>query len=71
MVLYPEQVVFVAYASGTIKNIYIRGNNVRELVEKILTEFENATGGGNRDDIGERIKTKDLERFKKEVLERL
>jgi single-stranded DNA-specific DHH superfamily exonuclease len=70
--LYPKHVVVAAYSSGPITNMSLRGENVRGILEKVLAlGFEGATGGGHRDAVGSRIQTADLERFKKEIEERI
>ncbi|MCX8159224.1 MAG: hypothetical protein N3D20_02965 [Candidatus Pacearchaeota archaeon] len=62
--LYPKKYVAVAYKKGAVTNISMRGDDVRTILDKILKNFENATGGGHRDAVGAKIKTSDLERFK-------
>ena len=65
--LYQNKVIIVAYSAGPITNISIRGKDVRDIIKKILPNFQNATGGGHRDAVGVRLQTIDLERFKNEV----
>ena len=38
--LYPEKLIVVAYSSGPITNISMRGKNVRNLIEKIIKNFD-------------------------------
>ena len=65
--LYVGKVIVVAYSAGPITNISMRGDNVKAVLEKVLSGLENATGGGHRDAVGSRIQTEDLEKFKTEV----
>jgi single-stranded DNA-specific DHH superfamily exonuclease len=62
--LYPEKYILVAYKKGSITNISMRGKNVRAVLERVLKNLENATGGGHKDAVGARIRTEDLEKFK-------
>ncbi len=67
--LYKDKYICVAYRKGEISNISLRGNNVREILERVLGKIENASGGGHRDAVGARIKTADLSKFR-EILEK-
>lgn len=69
--LYPDKTVVVAYSSGPITNISLRGDNVKGILDEVIGGFEHASGGGHRDAVGARIHTKDLERFKEEVSKRV
>jgi len=69
--LYPGRKILVAYSSGPLTNISMRGDNVKGLIDGLLGGFENATGGGHTNAVGLRIQSKDLERFKKEVEEKI
>jgi single-stranded DNA-specific DHH superfamily exonuclease len=62
--LYPGKYVAVGYKKGPIVNISMRGKNVRMILDKILKDFGNATGGGHMDAVGAKIRTEDFERFK-------
>ena len=62
--LYPKKYIAVAYKKGSIANISLRGKNVKKILEKILSSFENASGGGHEDAVGARIKAEDLEKFR-------
>jgi len=66
---YPNKYVAVAYKKGNVCNISLRGKNVKKILEKILGNFENASGGGHEDAVGARIRTEDLEKFKKLLVE--
>jgi single-stranded DNA-specific DHH superfamily exonuclease len=65
--LYPKHVIAVAYTNGSYANLSLRGPKVRDMLEKIIGEFEGGRGGGHMDAVGARIKTGDLERFKTTV----
>ena len=65
--LYPGKMIVVAFISGPITNISMRGKGVKKLIEKILPGFENSSGGGHEEAIGDRVQTQDLERFKEEI----
>jgi single-stranded DNA-specific DHH superfamily exonuclease len=47
----------------------IRGKNVKGILEKLLKGFEESSGGGHEGAVGARIKTEDVERFRKEFVE--
>jgi single-stranded DNA-specific DHH superfamily exonuclease len=64
--LYPDYFIISAYRAGALSNLSIRGNNVREVLEKLLSGFENSSGGGHKNAVGARIMTDDLDRFKEE-----
>ncbi|MBI3334112.1 DHH family phosphoesterase [Candidatus Pacearchaeota archaeon] len=66
---HPEMYVAVAYINGAITNISLRGRDVKHILEKILPEFVQSSGGGHTDACGARIRTEDLNRFK-EALEK-
>lgn len=63
----PGKYVLVAYKKGEVSNISLRGKKVKKILEKVLKRVD-GTGGGHEDAVGARIKTSDLEKFKK-VLE--
>ena len=65
--LYKNKVIVVAYSSGPITNISMRGKDVKEIIEKTLPSFENATGGGHVNAVGVRLQTQDIEIFKNEI----
>ncbi len=66
--LYPKKYVAVAYKKGEVSNVSLRGKNVKNILEKVLKKFENASGGGHEDAVGARIQSNDLERFKDELI---
>jgi len=64
--LYPKHVIVVAYTSGPITNLSLRGKKVKMVIDKLLPDFENSSGGGHEEAVGVRLQTEDLERFKNE-----
>ena len=62
--IYPEKYIVVAYKKGGISNISMRGRRVKRILERVLKNIENASGGGHEDAVGARIRTDDLEKFK-------
>lgn len=62
---YPKKYVCVVYTKGSVSNVSLRGKDVRKILENILKKFENASGGGHENAVGARVRTEDLERFKK------
>ncbi|MBX4212059.1 hypothetical protein KW787_01205 [Candidatus Pacearchaeota archaeon] len=66
---YPNKYIVVAYTNGPITNISLRGKNVKKILEKIIGNFEGATGGGHENAVGSRIKSSDIGLFK-ELLEK-
>lgn len=64
---HPPLLVVVAYKNGAISNISVRGKRAKEIVEKLIPDFEGASGGGHPEAVGLRLRTADLERFKEEL----
>jgi single-stranded DNA-specific DHH superfamily exonuclease len=62
--IFPDKYIVVAYKKGGVSNLSMRGKNVRAVLETVLEQFDDASGGGHEDAVGARIKTDDLERFK-------
>lgn len=62
---HPEKYIMVVYKKGAIANISIRGKNVKKMLEKVLKNFKDGTGGGHEDAVGARIKVEDLKEFRK------
>lgn len=62
--LYPDKHVIVVYKKGGISNISIRGENVKDILERVLKNFENASGGGHNNAVGARVQSVDLGRFR-------
>lgn len=65
---YPGKYIAVAFIKGGISNVSLRGKGVKKMLEKILLNFEGATGGGHDDAAGARINARDLAKFR-ELLE--
>jgi single-stranded DNA-specific DHH superfamily exonuclease len=55
--------VLVAYRNGGVANISIRGKGVKKMLDNILKNFDNSSGGGHEDAVGARVRTEDLKRF--------
>lgn len=66
--LYPDKYIAVVYKKEAVSNISLRGKQVRQILEKLLKEFE-GSGGGHDNAVGARLQTKDINKFK-EALER-
>jgi single-stranded DNA-specific DHH superfamily exonuclease len=62
--LYPNKHIVVAYKNGNIANLSLRGKNVKEILKKVLGNFEGASGGGHENAVGARMKAEDLAKFK-------
>lgn len=69
--LYPKKYVVVSYKKGAVANLSIRGKNVKEILEKVLKNLEDASGGGHDDAVGARLKSNDLLTFKERFLEHI
>lgn len=69
--IYPDKVIAVAYSSGPITNVSLRGKDVRKMLGEILPLLSEGTGGGHEMAVGSRIRTEDLEKFKEELSKRL
>lgn len=61
---YSKKYIAVAYKKAGFANISLRGKNVKGILENILKNFENASGGGHEDAVGARVKTEDVNKFK-------
>jgi single-stranded DNA-specific DHH superfamily exonuclease len=61
--LYPKKYVVVAYKTGAVANLSLRGKNVKQIFERALKDVE-GQGGGHEDAVGARINLNDLEKFK-------
>ena len=64
---YPEKYIAVAYIKGGISNISLRGKKIKKILEKIISKFDGATGGGHEDAAGARLKADDLARFREAI----
>lgn len=67
---YPDKYIIMAYIKGQMSNVSMRGRKVRMILEKVLKNFPEATGGGHEDAVGARLKTEDLGKFR-ELFEEL
>ncbi len=68
--LFPEKIICVAKIKESKINISVRGENIKEAVEKSVQLLEDATGGGHPNAAGAQINIKDWEKFK-ETFEQL
>ncbi len=64
-----DKYICVAYNIGGISKVSLRGNNVRAILEKVLKNFKDASGGGHKDAVGARVRVEDLAKFR-EALEK-
>ena len=64
-----DKYIGVAYKNGVVSNISLRGKNVKGILEKVLKNLQDATGGGHEDAVGARIRTEDLDKFKELFIE--
>lgn len=55
--------ILVAYVNAGICTMSLRGKGVKSILEKMLPDFENSTGGGHADAVGGKIRAEDLDRF--------
>ncbi len=60
---YPDKIIVVAYLKGSRVNLSLRGKGVRNLVLKVLQNFENSKGGGHEDAAGCQIDSSSLDDF--------
>lgn len=66
--LYPKKNIGVAYSTGPLTNISLRGKKVRTALLNVLKKgYENSSGGGHEEAVGARIQTSDLEKFKSDL----
>jgi len=66
---FPDKTIIIGYIKGNVVNISGRGDNVRDLVLKAISNFEGANGGGHEKAVGARIKVDDLKVFEKKLKE--
>lgn len=62
--IFPEKYVAVAFIKGSISNISMRGENVKDILDRVLAKLECASGGGHDNAVGLRIRTSDMQKFK-------
>ena len=63
---YPGKVIVVVFVKGEKANMSIRGDNVRDILKKVMEDIE-GNAGGHRDACGGTINIKDLEKFKSKI----
>lgn len=59
-----NKLIAVIYKKPGTCNVSIRGKKAKTILEKIIKELPNITGGGHQEACGARVPTEDLERFK-------
>lgn len=67
--IFPDKIIVVAYTKGGKINVSVRGLKVREKILKIISELDNATGGGHENAVGAQINKGDLDNFRKKIKE--
>ncbi len=67
--IFKDKFIVVIYRKEGVSNVSMRGKKAKDILENILekNELENASGGGHEDAVGARIKTSDLDKFKKMI----
>jgi single-stranded DNA-specific DHH superfamily exonuclease len=65
--MFPKKIIIVAYTGEVKANLSLRGDNVRKAVLEVISELENATGGGHRNAVGATVRIGDLEKFRKGI----
>jgi len=68
---FPEKFVVVGYKTSNKVNISARGKNAKNIILSAISNLENSTGGGHEEAVGAKILSKDLDIFKKKILENL
>lgn len=63
--LYPNKYILVVYRKGIFANLSIRGKDARRILQSVIKDMKNASGGGHERSVGARIMVEDLIRFKK------
>lgn len=69
--LFPKKYICVAYSSGPLTNISLRGKEVKKILESLLPNFPGATGGGHKNAVGARVSTSEWEKFAEMLREKL
>jgi single-stranded DNA-specific DHH superfamily exonuclease len=66
---YSDKIIIVAYLKGSRVNLSLRGKGVRNLILKVLKNFENSKGGGHEDAAGCQIDVDKLDDFVAKIKE--
>lgn len=69
--IFPKSYICVCYSAGPITNVSLRGKNVKKILSEIIPLLDGATGGGHTDAVGARINTNDLDKFRRELENRI
>ena len=69
MYLFPKKFIVVCYIKNSKANVSTRGKNIKKFILKAIEDLDGATGGGHENAVGAQIRVKDLEKFKKNILE--
>src|SRR3989338_546765 len=64
---FPQRYIVVGFTKEAITNLSLRGKNVRKILEEVLKEFPNASGGGHEDAVCARVRTLDLNQFREAI----
>ena len=64
-----DKLIVVIYKRTGTCNVSLRGKKAKTILEKIIKELPNITGGGHQEACGARVPTDNLERFKEMILE--
>jgi len=67
--IFPEKIIVVIYTKTLKASVSARGNNVREIILKAISELKNATGGGHENAAGAQIMNEDIEKFENKLRE--
>jgi len=62
-----SKLILVIYKRENYCNVSMRGKNSKLILEKIIKELPNVTGGGHAEACGARVPTDDLEKFKEMI----
>lgn len=71
MYKFPQKIIAVARDSGGKTSISLRGKGIKEIISRIIKEFENSTGGGHEKAVAVKIRTEDIEEFRKRLEEEI
>ncbi len=62
-----NKLIAVIYKKAGTCNVSLRGKKAKTILEKIIKELPNITGGGHAEACGARVPTEDLEKFKEMI----